>query len=75
MNLLIGAINPHAIEWGPVVIHWYGVIIAVGIFLAVYLSTNEAKRKRLDEDLIADLTLWLIPVGFLGARLYYVLFE
>lgn len=75
MNLLIGAINPHAIEWGPVVIHWYGVIIAVGIFLAVYLSTKEVKRKRLDEDLIADLTLWLIPVGFLGARLYYVLFE
>lgn len=35
MNLLNGAINPHAIEWGPVVIHWYGVIIAVGIFLAV----------------------------------------
>lgn len=47
----------------------------MGIFLAVYLSTKEAKRKRSDEDLIADLTLWLIPVGFLGARLYYVLFE
>lgn len=75
MNLLIGAINPHALEWGPIVIHWYGVIIAAGIFLAVYLSTKEAERKGLGENLIVDLTLWLIPIGFLGARLYYVLFE
>jgi phosphatidylglycerol:prolipoprotein diacylglycerol transferase len=75
MNLLIGTINPHAVEWGPIVIHWYGVIIAIGIFLAVYLSSKEAKRKGLGEELIVDLTLWLIPIGFLGARLYYVLFE
>lgn len=57
MNLLIGAINPHAIEWGPIVIHWYGIIIAVGIYLADYLSTKEAERKGLGEDLIVDLTL------------------
>lgn len=75
MNLRIGAINPHAVEWGPVVIRWYGVIIAAGIFLAIYLSTKEAERKSLGEDVIADLALWLIPIGFLGARLYYVLFE
>lgn len=51
------------------------MIIAVGIFLAVYLSSKEAKRKGLGEDLVVDLSLWLIPIGFLGARLYYVLFE
>ena len=67
--------NPHAVEIGSVVIHWYGVIIAEGILAALQLSTKEAKKKGLEEDTIIDMALWAIPIGLLGARLYYVLFE
>lgn len=74
MKLLTAAINPHVIEW-PIVIHWYGIIIAIGIYIAIKLSTKEAVKKELGEDLVVDLSLWLIPTGFLGARLYYVLFS
>ncbi len=56
-------------------IHWYGVIIAAGILAALQLSTKEAKKKGLEEDTIIDMALWAIPIGLLGARLYYVLFE
>lgn len=75
MTLVVGALNPHAIEWGPIIIHWYGVIIVLGMGLAIYLSSKEAKRNGFGENVIEDLILWLIPIGLLGARLYYVLFK
>ncbi len=75
MEFVLGVLNPHAAEIGSVVIHWYGVIIAEGILAALQLSTKEAKKKGLEEDTIIDMALWAIPIGLLGARLYYVLFE
>lgn len=47
MEVGLGSINPHAIEIGSFVIHWYGVIIAAAIVLAIHLSTREAKKKVL----------------------------
>lgn len=45
MEFVLGVLNPHAVEIGSVVIHWYGVIIAAGILAALQLSTKEAKKK------------------------------
>ncbi|MEG1547329.1 MAG: prolipoprotein diacylglyceryl transferase [Clostridia bacterium] len=56
-------------------IYWYGVLMAVGIIIAVLLAIREGKRKKLPEDTIVDLCLVIIPCGIVGARLYYVLFE
>ena len=56
-------------------IYWYGVLMAVGIIVAVLLAYKETKRKGLKEDTIFDMCLIVIPMGVVGARLYYVLFE
>ncbi len=56
-------------------IYWYGVLMALGIMIAVMLAMFEAKRKRMNEDTVLDLCLVIIPCGVVGARLYYVLFE
>lgn len=72
---LIGVIDPIAFKLGPLTVRWYGVIIAFGIFVAIWLSIREAEKRGLTEDDIVDLALWMIPIGFIGARLYYVLFE
>lgn len=56
-------------------IYWYGVLMAVGIILAVILAMREGKRKKLPQDAIIDLCLVIIPCGIVGARIYYVLFE
>lgn len=50
MEFILGVLNPHAVEIGSVVIHWYGVIIAAGILAALQLSTKEAKEKGLEEE-------------------------
>ena len=51
-------------------IYWYGVLMAVGIILAVLLANREEKRKKLPSDIIIDMCLVIIPCGVVGARLY-----
>lgn len=62
-------------ELGPLSIHWYGVIIATGLFLGLYLATKEADRLGLKTDYIVDLIVIATPVAIIFARIYYVIFE
>lgn len=55
-------------------IYWYGVIIAVGFLLAVFYCVKRAPQFGVTEDDIIDLLLWAVPLGIIGARLYYVCF-
>lgn len=68
-------LNRVFIEIGPLSIYWYGVIIATGAFLGLYLATRESDRLGLKKDLIVDMVVFAIPIAILFARLYYVLFE
>lgn len=69
------AIDPIAFELGPISVAWYGIIIVTGMILAIYLTTNEAEKRGISEDFIIDTAFWTLPIGIIGARLYYVVFE
>src|SRR5690625_6230194 len=69
------ALNRIFIEVGPLTIYWYGVIIATGLFLGLYLATKEADRLGLKKDLITDLIVFAAPIAIIFARIYYVIFE
>ncbi|NLB08592.1 MAG: prolipoprotein diacylglyceryl transferase, partial [Clostridiales bacterium] len=56
-------------------IYWYGVIIALAFLLCIFLSMKQAKQFGMTSDQIADYFLLIIPLGMLGARLYYVVFQ
>jgi len=75
MNNLIAALNPVALSFGGLEIRWYGVIIALGILIAMTLATKESARKGLGSDFVVDMMFWVLPIGIIGARIYYVLFE
>lgn len=75
MNYLKAAINPIAFNIGPIEVHWYGIIIASAMVLAVILSVREGKRRGIKEDTIYDLLLWGLPIGLICARIYYVVFQ
>ncbi|MBE6569898.1 MAG: prolipoprotein diacylglyceryl transferase [Ruminococcaceae bacterium] len=55
---------------------WYGLLITVGMVLAVlYGNYIGVKREKLKSDDIMDLAFIIILFGVLGARLYYILFK
>lgn len=55
-------------------IRWYGIIIALGITVAMLLAMREAKRLGHNPEHIIDICLFAIPTAIFGARLYYVIF-
>ncbi|GAA0446495.1 prolipoprotein diacylglyceryl transferase [Lentibacillus halophilus] len=63
------------IEIGSLSIYWYGVIIAFGLFLGLYIATKESNRLGLQKDLMTDLVVFAIPMSIIFARAYYVFFE
>lgn len=69
------ALNPIAFSFGPFHVRWYGIIIATGILLATFMAIREGQRRQIMSDDFIDLLLWGVPLGFIGARLYYVIFE
>jgi phosphatidylglycerol---prolipoprotein diacylglyceryl transferase len=75
MNQSITPIDPIAFQLGPLQVHWYGVIIGLGIALGLYLAISESKRLWLHPDTFVDLLVWAIPIAILSARAYYVIFE
>lgn len=54
---------------------WYGILMATGMILGTLIALKEAKRVGISEDDVLNLAIIAIPVGLLGARLYYVTFN
>ena len=55
-------------------IYWYGLLIAIGAFIAVIACLKQKEKYGITEDNLMDCILWGIPCGVIGARLYYVIF-
>ena len=60
---------------GPLTIHYYGLIIACGLMLAVLYACRRSAEFGLKEDDILDGVLWVTPFAILCARAYYVAFS
>lgn len=63
------------VEIGFLKIRWYGVLIALAILLGTFLALKEIRKKNIDEDKFMNVLLIAIPIAFVFARLYYVLFN
>lgn len=67
--------GPILVKLGPIVIRWYGLLIASAVLIGVTLSQYLAKRRHVNPDLLNDLSIWLVIASIPAARLYYVLFQ
>ncbi len=75
-NLGIGQIklNPTVLEINDnLSIKWYAVIIVIGIIAAFLFCNRFRKTINVNEDDFLDCILYAIPLGFVGARLTYVI--
>ena len=69
-------VNPgRVLELGPLTIHYYGAIIALGLVLAVVYCCKRGDQFGLKEDDILDGVLWITPFAILCARIYYCVFS
>lgn len=52
--------------------YFYGVIVAVAVLAAISFAARRAPRFGLKADELYDLFLWIIPIGIIGCRIYFV---
>jgi phosphatidylglycerol:prolipoprotein diacylglycerol transferase len=67
--------NPIAFTAFGIEVRWYGILIALGILLATLVVYKRAPQHGIDSDKTLDFILICLPLGVVGARLYYVLFN
>ena len=56
-------------------IAWYAILITFGMVCAVLYAIHMSKKVGITVEDVLDFAIWTIPIGIIGARLYYVLSE
>ena len=68
-------ISPIAFDLFGIPVHWYGVMIMIGVLTAVCMASVREKRYKLPKDTSLNIILLALPAAILCARLYYVAFS
>ena len=64
-----------AINLGFINIYWYSITMFLGVLFGIIVAYIEIKRKKIDPTKFENMAFFAILCGFIGARLYYVLFN
>lgn len=77
IEFLLGIIpspSSGSIHLGPLRLNAYGLMIAIGVIVAVRIAGRRAENKGVGttED-ISSIAMWAVPAGVLGGRAYHVL--
>lgn len=67
-------LNPIIFQWQFLTIRWYGLFLAIGVGLSIWIIYKIFKQKNYPANLILDFCFWLIIGGLVGARLGYIIF-
>src|SRR5882757_3969556 len=62
-----------AFKLGPLTIHWYGILVAIGFLAGLWTAGRRARLSGIASEKIFDLGPWLIIGGILGGRVLYVI--
>jgi len=66
-------IDPVIFTIGNFSLRWYGVIVMTGVIVGSILVERKLKEHGENSDTIWDALVWVLPIGIIGARLWYVL--
>jgi prolipoprotein diacylglyceryl transferase len=72
---MLAAIPPppdNAIELGPLTIRFYGILIALGVVVAIVVTRRRYAARGGDPELVDRVALWGVIAGIVGARLGWV---
>lgn len=54
-------------------LRWYGVIVMAGVIVGSLIVEREIRRRGENGERIWDALIWVLPIGIIGARLWFVL--
>src|SRR5437016_84029 len=60
---------PRLFTLGGFTLHTYGVLVATGIAVGIWLSARLGVRRGLQKDRMIDLGIWMVVAGVAGSKL------
>jgi phosphatidylglycerol:prolipoprotein diacylglycerol transferase len=75
MNIFDATPDRVAFSIGHIDIMWYGILIACGFAVCIYIVTRRAPVHGFTGDKALNYSIFIAVAGILGARLYYVAFK
>ena len=67
------SMDPVVFQLGPLVIRWYGIMVALAVVALLVVTFRETKKLSISQDVILSLFLWSIIGGFVGGRLVHII--
>ncbi|MGW6059782.1 prolipoprotein diacylglyceryl transferase [Streptomyces sp. NPDC055189] len=61
------------VELGPIPLRGYAFCIIIGVFVAVWLGNKRWIARGGRPGTVADISVWAVPFGLVGGRLYHVI--
>lgn len=71
MSVLAYLPSPSDNHWGP--FHFYGLCIAVGVFVGIEIAAHRWHDRGGDPDDMWSIAIWAVPAGLIGARIYHLI--
>jgi phosphatidylglycerol---prolipoprotein diacylglyceryl transferase len=65
-------IDPVLVTIGGLKIHWYGIMIALGLYAGIQVALREGPGRGISRDQLMNVALLAAVLGIAGGRLYYV---
>ena len=67
--------HPILFKIGPITIYTYGVMVALGIFFGSLILVKLSEREGIKREDVVDTAFWSVVAGFVGARLFFFLYN
>ena len=67
-------VNPVLLQIGSISIHWYGLLIAIGVLIGLLWIEKRASQTELSRHIV-NLSILAVVFGVIGARLLFVILK
>ncbi|MFH0790491.1 MAG: prolipoprotein diacylglyceryl transferase [Candidatus Omnitrophota bacterium] len=65
--------HPIICQMGPVTIYSYGLMLVIAFVVSSRLACSYAKRQDINPDMIFNFLFFILILGILGARIFYII--
>jgi phosphatidylglycerol:prolipoprotein diacylglycerol transferase len=64
---------PVILKLGPITLHSYGLMLAVGFLIGLYFLRKDAVKFGINPDVVSDGAFWTLLVALAGSRILFII--
>jgi phosphatidylglycerol---prolipoprotein diacylglyceryl transferase len=68
-------VHPQLFHYGRFFLPTYGLLVATGVLLGLWISVRNAQREGIDPDKVWNLGILVVLSGIVGAKILYVAYD